>query len=442
MSIPFPVLAALICIGLIVSIVYTVGLTKKWGILLPFAGMLLFGSMSLPLDWNDRINPTVWLPIQRIRSELFLVSGAAGLLLVFFQISRLRGKKLSISVWTLVLAGMYAALLRFVHDSPSEGAFSVAFGICTLIPVALTATIVMDSLDDLVTLLRTVALTNIVWIFMVIIQIGANPKYVTMGNELRFVGILANPQHSGVLMAFFCVITLWLLTNDSRKLKAIYTILLGINCLFLLWTGSRTGLGMTIIGVSSILYTRVGRVILLLPLVGILTYVGLKVVVNVIDIDFGLNRLASTTNTRDYAWWKLLNTGLENPLFGVGTLESEKSENSWLFGFAAFGIGMLVMTIAMTFFAMWECFRLFRTRSWLPKYYRPYADLVIGIMAMYFAGAVLEGYIISRVSAALCIFPLAAGAGAMIRKFASEYRDGNYVTDEYETYSEYGDTSY
>jgi hypothetical protein len=446
MSIPFPVLGALVVIGLLIGCVYIYGLSKKWGILVPYAGMLLFGSMALPLTWNDRINPTVWLPIQRIRSELFLASGAAALLVVLFQSRRLRGKAQSLSVWLLVTAGMYAALLRFVHDSPAQGAFSIAFGIATLLPLALVAAIAMDDIEDFPILLRTITFVNSIWVAMVFVQIAANPKFVTMGNQYRFVGIFSNPQHSGVLMAFFCVIVLWLLLNDHRKYKLFYLALLGIDGLFLLWSGSRTGMGMTIIGVSAVLYSRAGRAILFLPIVAIISFVGLKMMIGVLGIDFGVERLTSTANTRDYAWWKLFTTGMENPLFGVGTLESEKSENSWLFGFAAFGIGMVSLLVLMTVVAMAEFLQSLRLRFSMPAHLRPMLDLTLGLIAMYFAGAMLEGYIISRVSSALCFYPIAASAGAIIRRHARLYQsDGSYdqndlYSDDGE-YADYGDSN-
>lgn len=440
MDIPLPILGVLALILLIGGAVYLFGLTKKWGILVPYCAMFLFGSMSLPLTWDDRVNPTVWLPIQQNRSTLYLISGIAALGMVFAQASHLRGKRQSISVWLLVGAGLYAAMLRFVHDGASEGASSVVFAMCTLLPLALLPSLVIREIDDFKLVLRAMVVVNIVWAGMVLVQIGVNPTFVTLGNQFRFVGIYANPQHAGVLMAFWCVIVLWLTLNDDRKYRLIYLALLGLNGAFLLWTGSRTGLGMTLIGVSAVLYTKAGRAILMLPVVAIITYVGLKVIVNVLGIDFGIERLASTDNTRDYAWWKLLKTGMENPLIGVGTLESEKSENSWLFGFAAFGIVMLSTLLLLTFVAVIESLKGLRARFSMSPHYRPMMDLVLGVVAMYFAGAVLEGYMISRVSATLCIYPVIAGAGALLRQSVSAQQplyDDNY---EYDSVAEsYGD---
>ncbi len=436
MSIPLPILAALSLFVLIAGGVFIVGLTKKWGMLFPYLGMFLFASMSLPLTWNGRIRPSVWLPIQEIRSDLFLASGIAGMLIIPVQMARIRGKPMSLSTWLLVLIGVFSSLLRIIHDGPALGSLSVILSVCTLIPLAVTATMVLDEIGDIPFLLRVVAVMNVIWVLMVIVQIGVNPDYVTQGNQFRFVGIIGSPQHAGVLMAFLCVIVLWLLLNDERKYRFFYLSLLGINTLFLLWTGSRTGLGMTFIGISSVLYTRAGRAIFLLPIVAIVTYIAIYFLINVVGVNLGFERLTSTTNTREAAWKTLYTTAIENPLIGIGTTESTKSENSWLYGFAAFGIGMLVLTLLFTVVAFWEVVRLVRTRFWLPPHYRPYPDLIAGLITMYFAGAVFEGYIITRVSAPLCLYPLIAGAGAMIRRSAKEYHSSEYSDFNSDTYSD------
>jgi hypothetical protein len=62
-------------------------------------------------------------------------------------------------------------------------------------------------------------------------------------------------------------------------------------------------------------------------------------------------------------------------------------------------------------------------------------DLCLGIIAMYFAGAVLEGYIISRVHPSLCIYIIAAGVAAMLcrqaslARLAAQSHDGSWDED-------------
>ncbi|MBL4697605.1 MAG: hypothetical protein JKX70_02105 [Phycisphaerales bacterium] len=441
MSTPIPVLGAMILVGLVVGVVYLVGLTKKWGILVPFSGMLLFGSMALPVTWNDRLNPTIWLPIQQARSQLFLVCGIMGFFVFIFQTNRLRGKPVSLSLLALMLVGLYAALLRFVHGGPVDGIMSSIFAVVTLVPLVFTSSLAMDCVDDFKSILHSILLVNIIWIGMVFAQILVNPRFVTTGNELRFVGLLSNPQHAAMLMAFFVTTALWLLLNGPRKFKLIYIGVLGINVLFLLWTGSRTGLGMTLIGVSSVLYTRAGRAILLLPFAGILTYVAFKLTIGLVGENFGFSRLTSTTNTRDVVWKNLLRIGMENPAIGVGVVDSENSENSWLYGFASYGIGMLALMFLFTFAAMIEVLKNIKLRFSLPAEHRPYLDFVTGAITMYFAGAVFEGYIISRVSASLCFIAAFAGMGAILRKNLSTTQHEQYDYFE-EDYSDYADSEF
>ncbi|MEX0876989.1 MAG: hypothetical protein WD114_05980, partial [Phycisphaerales bacterium] len=214
----------------------------------------------------------------------------------------------------------------------------------------------------------------------------------------------------------------------------------------LMWTGSRTGMGMTGIGVSAVLYSRAGKAILLLPLAGLVGYISVKVMVDMFGLTMGFERLTSTEDTRGDAWRVLIQTGIDNAVVGVGTDVSERSENSWLYGMAAYGVGMLVLLLIFTAAATIEIMQSFRTRFTLPGEYRPYIDGVIGIMLMYFAGAVLEGYMVSRVSATICIFMAASVANAQLRRLAKEQYgqlgEYEYGYEEYAEYAEYDDGQY
>jgi len=442
-----PILGAII-IGLIAGVIYASGFTKKWGILVPFTGLFFFSSIALPVSWNGRLNPTVWLPVQSIRSKLFLGAGVAAMLVLLIQVQRLKGKSIPISAILLVCIGFYASLLRFVHGGVTDGFSSIAFSFFTLIPLVVTTALVLDEYRDLRLIFRSIMLVNIAWIGMVFVQIAINSRYITQGNEHRFVGLLSNPQHTGVLMAFLVVITLWMLLNDVGKYKIIYIGLLSINGIFLLWTGSRTGLGMGVIGISAVFYSRAGRAILILPVVGLLGYISLKLMVDVVGIDLGFERMTSTKNTRSDAWRELLISAQQNPMVGVGMDELERSENSWIYGFASYGIGMLILLLLMTFVATIEILKSIKVRFSLPQEYRPSLDVLVGLMLMYFAGAVLEGYMVSRVSATICIFMVAAVGNVCIRKLAlrEEYDPDSYeehaefAHEQYEhEYSEYGD---
>ena len=109
----------------------------------------------------------------------------------------------------------------------------------------------------------------------------------------------------------------------------------------------------------------------------------------------------------------LINQFQASPLLGNGVEGAEKSENSYFYGAAAYGIGMLVLLVAFTLYSVWSVLRLYwRTRSY-PNLHSV-VDLIIAIHVMYFAGAFFEGYMISRVSAPLTIIIVAVSMSGAI----------------------------
>lgn len=421
-------------VGLIWAGLYLAGLIKRWGLLVPYALMLMASSMSLPIDWAGNVLRTAWLPLQQRRSTIFLIAGTAAMMMVLAQLRRLRGKPVSLTLVVFVVMGFYSSILRLHHEGMGPGFESIVYTSMTLVPLVLVVPILMDTPRDVRGLLRCVLLVNLAWIGMCAVQFVANSSYLTLGNQFRFVGMTSNPQHAGVMLSFYTVTVLWLLLNDPKTaFRALYVIALGINLLLLAWTGSRTGIGMFAIGSVGVLYTRLGRAVLFMPVALVLAYVGFKIILSVTGMEIGVDRIASTENTRGYAWWKLYTTGMENPLFGVGLEEAEKSENSWLYAFAAFGLGMLSLTLIATFSAGIQCLRAIRVRSSLELEDRRVLDLAVGAIAMYFAGALLEGYMVSRVTPALCFIMIYANIASFMVRHArhglGEQNDHDY---EYE----------
>ncbi|MCC5822913.1 MAG: hypothetical protein LAT64_04690 [Phycisphaerales bacterium] len=421
MSLTAPAMAFLGLIGLIWTALYAMGLTKRWGILVPIWVMFVVSAMSLPVDWSGRLLYTVWLPIQSRRSMIFFAAGIAATVVLLLQLRRLSGKRVSPTAVMLVVMGYYAALLRTYHDGVAQGAESIVFATVTLLPLLFAAALTMDTPEQVRSVLRMMALMSMVWVFMCVVQFFANSGYLTTGNESRFVGLMSNPQHAGALLSFMAVTLLWLTLNDRWVvLRPFYIVTLGAVLLMLAWTGSRTGLGMAAIGFAAVLYTRMGKAILFLPVILAVAYYAFKAVLSLTGSRVGLERLASTDDTRSHAWATLIRVGMDNPMLGAGIADAETSENSWLYGFAAFGIGMLVLAILMTIVGGVEFIKRVRQRSRLPLAHRRILDLSLGVFAMYFAGAVLEGYMISRVSPALCFFMIYAGIAASMARFATQ----------------------
>lgn len=422
-----PALLFLGLLGLTWAVLCLAGLGRRWGILVPFGLMLLMSSMAIAVDWYGNAQQTIWLPLQTRRAEVYMVAGIIACVLLVLQLKSLANSRIAVSALLFFFGGVYAALVRFYHNGPADGFMSFVFVIVTLVPLLFVAPVSDDGDRGVFLLLRSFMVVCSVWLVMCGMQFVVNSQLLTMGNEFRFVGLTGNPQHAGVLVAFWAVVALWLLLNDRGKvLKFIYLGLLGANLIMLVWSGSRTGMGMTLIGFGAVMYTRMGKTILFAPVVLIVAYFGVKAVLNVTGLEIGVDRLASTKDTRSDAWITLIQTGMDSPIFGVGTDEAERSENSWLYAFATYGIGLLALTMLIAAAAFIEALRSVRFRWYLAPDDRRLLDLCLGIVAMYFAGAVLEGYMVSRVTAPTCFFVVFACLAAGLTRKATLLRSGNY----------------
>jgi len=218
--------------------------------------------------------------------------------------------------------------------------------------------------------------------------------------------------------------------NTQRGLwRMTFIGLTGASVIMLLWTGSRTGMGMMVLAVAAVLYARVGRAILAVPVLMVVGY-GLYVVATaVLDIDLGLNRLASTEDTRSWVWAKMWETAMDNPAIGVGVEDAEVSENSLLFGFASYGFGMALLLVTVMLVSFAQVLKLLRIRWGLAAEQRRIVDVILGFYAAYFFGTIFEGYMIARISAINVLFFM----------FAAMATRAIQLAQEHEAVEEYGD---
>jgi hypothetical protein len=170
---------------------------------------------------------------------------------------------------------------------------------------------------------------------------------------------------------------------------------------------------MLVLSMSGVLYSRAGRAILLLPIVTGLVFVVFSVFQK-LGVEIFYERLASTENTRSQTWEHLLQGGMSSPLIGLGVEGAGDSENGYLYGFAAYGIGMVFLIVMLMATTGLMVLGLLRRRWSMDARYRAIVDLSIGYMAAYFAGSIFEGYMMARVASNLVFFMLFTGIAARV----------------------------
>ena len=405
-------------LGALTVVIATFGRARN-GLLL--VGAMLFTASIGAASFDEQFVRPQWLnPIQEARSELF---GGLGLLLgigVFAHVGLNATRRVPTQAILLLVIALYAAALRFVHEGPVSGAVSVALALVTIVPLMVLLPRIIDDWDDIVVLLRLIVVVNVIWLGAVAVQTLIDPGAMMIGRERRFFGPTGNPQQAAIILGMNAAIMIWLFSNDWRRsLRYVYAILAGVNGIGMLWTGSRIGLALFIIGLCVVAYGRVGRTILFLPLGVLGLYLGWTIL-GVLGVDLAAaSRVTSLQDTRTEAWLQMIDSARQNPWIGVGVEDAGSSENSYLYAWASYGIGMvlLVATLAAVSFAM--CLRLFRLRRFVDLRRRAMIDVVLAYNAMYFIGGLVEGYMLARVSSNLVLLMVFAAMASRIQELAA-----------------------
>lgn len=408
-------LAAVVMAFLIIAKVQTVYLVY---------GIMLFASaIAAPVDWQGDPVATWLTPIQSRRSAIFAACGGMMAAACLFHLPLIRAGSIPLQTVALFVSSLYAALIRLVvSGDPVDGIQTVIFVSLTILPTISILPALMNDDEGILRFLRMIALVSVVWIGAVAIQFVVRRSVLTMGGGgLRFQGMLANPQHAAVFLAVCSTVCAYLSANDSKlRWKPLWVVLTAVNVVLVLWTGSRTGLLMTTIGMASIFYARLGQAVLAVPVLGVVFIVAFQIISSVAPDAFNLGEYAKRGDTRSAAWITLFNQFLENPIMGVGAAEDAAySENSYLAALASYGIGMGLLLLIFTFVSLGMVLRLFRSKQYLSRQQKSLADLYIGYMAMHFAGAMFEGFLHARVGAMLSFFMLFSCIGARLINIAS-----------------------
>jgi hypothetical protein len=400
-------------------------------------GAMLFAScLAIGVEPSGKVIIGRFYLLQTYRSELFLVLGAALGLHTLFFFRQSTGRLFGAQTAILTLMAFLAATLRFIHEGGQAGVESLVYACATMIPLLLVPRVLVQNFSDPLRIFRMAVFVNLLWVAGVAVQVLLDPSKVVLGREDRFIGLLGNPQHAGSLMAVFVAVALYLFLNDPlRRYRWVWIGLIGVDVVLLGWTGSRTGLGMAVLAVSGVLYSRVGRAILWLPTIALLVFVAFAAVRS-LGLTIGFERLVSSENTRAAAWSNLLQNGLSSPIIGSGVEGAGDSENGYLYGFAAYGFGMVMLVLALIAATAHTSLQLWRIRRHLSVQYRSMCDLLIGYFALYFGGSVFEGYMMARVAANLTFFMLFAGLAARLIQMTDEALAADQVWQDDPAYDE------
>ncbi len=416
-------LAGTFLLGLIFAI-----LRNPKAALIAIGGMIFLASLGLAKEAGKSTDFRTWLlPLQERRNILCAGCALLAALAVFAHSYRVNLRQTPFLGWVYLLQGITMGTINILHGEISGGGLvggmmAIAFAITISGSLILYYSVILKDWDDYLSVVRTIAFGGLLWTLGCTVQFFINHKILTTGAAGRFTGLSANPQHAAGLSAVISMVAIWLTMNDPKKrLKPLWLFVVGTHILFIMWSGSRTGALCALVGYAAILYARLGRTILLMP-VAVAVIAGLVMFASDQGVKFGFDRLTSTDDTRSVAWATLIQTGLRNPVIGVGAMEAGASENGFLYGFASYGFLIPILLFAQLCISGYLCLMLIRARVGAGEFQKRLADLCIGFFCTYWLGNMAEGYGIARMSPQVVLFLtfacLSSGALYMMRQEA------------------------
>lgn len=215
----------------------------------------------------------------------------------------------------------------------------------------------------------------------------------------RLFSVAVNPQTAGVTFALTIALICYLLTCTkgvrSALVKPFLIGLLGFTTIFLLWTGSRTGLLSAIVGLSTLFYDKISNLALIILLLIGTAFMASQVFEDSLDHS---DRLLSTQNTRGSAWSRMIDTYKNNPVWGNEISQSVSAgESSYLSAAANMGTIGVIFVSALVIAFLRMCYKLLRNRHLLGEYSRLGCLVVSGIMTILVA-SILDDYLLGTTS--------------------------------------------
>jgi len=247
---------------------------------------------------------------------------------------------------------------------------------------------------DIYRYLKASATGLLLLIFASLICYVMRPSSVTPGG--RFSGLTSNANYLGAICGYAMPALLGLSLSPALKIKNRYFWLLAAAfvLLILVWTGSRTSLGMCGIGIIVIFRAKLGRFLIAgIPLalfVWLLSYFFQ-------DAQSGAEHLTSLKNTRIEAWTYYYQMWQKDLIFGNADLGMKVVENSYLALASNAGIAGCAAILVFLFLTAKTCLQLVRLRT-NDREVEILRDIALAGIAAALGNSVFEATLLSSLS--------------------------------------------
>jgi len=290
------------------------------------------------------------------------------------------------------------SLQYFLLDDVQRGIIAPVVFLLTFVVFGIGLSRLLQDSGDLDNLLKMLIVVALVMVLGTVYQLSVDRTMIM--DHGRLFGLTGNAQH----LATFCAALVLPVVAAMQRLRhqrlwyLLALFLTGFLVVFLLWSGSRTGVLMTLTGLGLMFRHQLGRLLETTLLVAATVMFAWQVTnfgesSAVIQERFGRSVLV---NTRESGWDAMLRTFAANPVFG-SVKNVWATESSYLGALARFGVvGTAPLFVSMTMVLM-ALVKLNRKRSRLGEH-AIFVDLVTGGFFSLAIGAVFEGFLMATLT--------------------------------------------
>lgn len=427
----------LVIAALLVALVSLIVIVVKPRAIWWMAGVVIFSSaiggvVQLEERLYGIITQSFLQPLQENRHFAYIGASAIIALAGIILAKRIRLGRVPMTGIALLMLGLVVSALEGYHTDPLTGLITLGTIMCAMGGLTFALGSFIDEPDDWYIPVRVIAFAALVWIACAFIQTLINVKGVQLGNQGRFRGMSSNPQQAATFMGIASVALLFLCVNEPRlRWRPFWYAALPFALLMVGWTGSRTGAAMVTIGSIVVLYRRLGRFVLFLPVLGLGLVLAVKLASS-FDSEVQIDRLTSLEDTRSAAWLRMIDIIRSDTLLGVGARAVGVSENSYLYAFAGYGIMGFLLSLLVAIIVVVQSWQLWRLRSQLSPAFERVAEYIIVNNFIILASSFFEGFLVARVAVMNVLLIVFAAMTCALKHYASQNNSAHVLSETIE----------
>lgn len=334
----------------------------------------------------------------------------------------------------MYLFQMYYAVNLMFFVEPLKGALAI-FSISAMFVVCVIGYgRRMQDIDSTRRVLEVYAWVGMAFCGMNLLQLAAGPGSAVIGG--RFAGVSGNAQQAGAVCSALLLANLYLFGDlpTLRPMKWICAVLVGILGLFIVWSGSRTSVLATGLGILLMYRLQLGRA----AIAGIVTGGILLAALSFFqDSSEGLERITSTStgDTRAAVFADAIADWMSSPIIGVMPFGYENGvESSYLRALASLGIiGGIALLVPFGAMAI-SMFRVL----WIGRAHpetRKQSDLYFGVIGSFVLMNLLEGFAFGVLTfPMMSIYIMLALGGFIAEQYSGATMLASDSEDEWQAY--------